>query len=400
MKLHENLAVIIIICPFLFCTYSCKTSSKEDCPPSQVSKRLNSKASLFVMDTLRLPVDNETRAQAYFDQTTEIEGVPYYFAFDVQQGNIAGYDLTTQTKNFELDLSALHYFDASILEDFYFHNSDSIFLISAENIRKIYLINEHGELQKKWDIKLPESLRDYWLSVELLFNFNYNEKFKTVYFWLYPSGADYYNTEHYVNTRVGEYSLAGDSLRTWDGYPCEMYSNQKIYDSDAYINAYFFEDKMVTYFLPLNEIRITDLSTKLVSQFSVKSNFAPEIITPYGTAGKPIKDIEREKIYDTENPFYVKMVSNQDGTLHYRILKKGVPARYNDGRMRSFHDRPFSIMVLNENFDILKEVEFDGGTYDFFQCFAIDDKFYLSLNNNMNAYASEDFFQFAVFQFQ
>jgi hypothetical protein len=109
-------------------------------------------------------------------------------------------------------------------------------------------------------------------------------------------------------------------------------------------------------------------------------------------------DIQEEHNYNLQTPFYVKMFSNESGNLHYRIAKLAVPLRYPDGRFRLFHDKPFVIMVLDEELALIDEVEFPGGKFDFFQSFSWGNKLYISLNNPLNPYASDDAMQFAVFE--
>lgn len=114
--------------------------------------------------------------------------------------------------------------------------------------------------------------------------------------------------------------------------------------------------------------------------------------------GQDRPDIQQEQNYLTVEPFYVRMMTNQDGSLHYRIVKHRAELRYVDGKMRKFHDKNFSVMVLDNQFRVIDEVMFKGGIFDFYQAFAVGNKFYMSLNNPLNKNSREDAMQFVVFK--
>ncbi len=72
--------------------------------------------------------------------------------------------------------------------------------------------------------------------------------------------------------------------------------------------------------------------------------------------------------------------------------------KYPDGRMRNFNDRPFSVMVLDEDFRLIDEISFPGSYYDLFHSFAVGNRLYISMNNPLNPAASDDHLQFAIYE--
>ncbi len=351
--------------------------------------------TLTIVDTLKIKVDSLTDPNHYHDQLKFINNEPYYFIYNKTFSRLQVYNLYDSTKNQLIDFVAEGPDGIGEPDRFYFHNIDSIFFIYGDSYKQVALYNSGGTMVNKWDIIFPEPFEDYWISNELFYTFEYDPLTESVGFWM--SRGLVTTLDYQRSVLQCRFNLHTRKYRVFGEYPHEFY--QTIYYPNNDVNGYSTKKYFVSYYMPSHEVHLYSRQTlSLTKRLKIKSQYVPEYFNPFITSDDEERGMQEEMDYNVEHAFYVKMITNENNSLNYRIAKLATPLKYPDGKRRLFFDMPFSIMVLDEEFKLIQEQMFPGGKYDFFQSFAYGDKVFLSLNNRVSNYASDDYMQFSVFQ--
>lgn len=88
------------------------------------------------------------------------------------------------------------------------------------------------------------------------------------------------------------------------------------------------------------------------------------------------------KRYIIEEPRYDKILYNKFYNLYFRIYIHRINFYNEDGYLNEFEDKPFSLIVFDENLNFLNEFIFDQKKYLYYHCFTKDDKIYLLNREN------------------
>ena len=258
------------------------------------------------------------------------------------------------------------------------------------------LLNRLGIKINSWNLNMPEPHESYWINGEMFYEFKFDQQNKNIGFWISFGEVD--KSSFQKTIKQCRFNLENNEYRFFGEVPKEFHT--KNYYPNNYVNGYSSNKHFISYYFPSHEVQVYDnLSGLLERRIRIKSKYLPEEI-PSLISAISDPDIQEEYNYNLENGFYVKMFSNDESTYHYRIVKHPTTLRYADGSMRNFFDKPFSIMLLDSRLNLIDEVVFPGGQYDFFQSFAYSNKLYLSLNNPLNDKCSDDEILFAVYEVQ
>ncbi len=96
---------------------------------------------------------------------------------------------------------------------------------------------------------------------------------------------------------------------------------------------------------------------------------------------------------------YSLLYYDADNSVYYRFLLH--PANTDTNEYTLFNvllTKPFSIQVINEQFDVIGETDiFLGGVYQYFDSFAAKGKLFISNNNPTKPNASEDQISYSIF---
>lgn len=155
------------------------------------------------------------------------------------------------------------------------------------------------------------------------------------------------------------------------------------------------DDKLIISFLFSHEIQIFDPQTKEKEYTELKSKYEIDLVsknaerTPLGASELVETNyIYSQLLYDPYRKLFYRTV------LHPAPSYDGIPQR----RTRAEDPRAFSIIIADENFNKLGEVDFPGSKY-FYQCWFVGPKgLYVSTNNLNNPGMSEDWLSFDIFE--
>ena len=382
----------------------CHNSSSKyqlDYPLEQAQQSEKISGSLVVIDTLIIAIDSVTQSMDPYMQLMEIEKQPFLIMFNTNNFNIQGYHLYDSSKNWKMQMFSEGPNAILNPDRFYYHNKDSIFFISGGNIQKAYLVNSLGIVKKKYDLRLKDLSINNWITNDHLFEFRYLPESASVSFWSYPGWVNSYDGyEYYLGSKACIYNLNTGTYATFGGFPKKYFQDDNLYEVFNQIHAYSTPDYWILNYPGAAEVQVFNRKTlEIEKHIEIHSKFIDEI-SPLMKLGEQRRDAQTEVNYQVESPYYFRMQANLDGSRHYRIVKLYASLRYINGKKRNLYDIPFSVMVLDDQLQIITEHRFKGGQFNFYQTFAYQDKFYINMNNPLNSNANENALQFVVFAIQ
>ena len=393
---YQSALIFLSLIIFLL-QFSCQRKT-EKIPGLEVTIRSKINKKLIIEDTLQIPVDSVTNPANYYGQIKYQDGDTLYVIFNDNINAIQAYSLSTNQLVWKLIFPKEGPREVRENSRFYYYNRDSIFFFSQYPYNEVKLFNHSAELINAWHIDLAKPYDNYWISLDIFGEFKYCNTTKSVVFAIYPNISPSEDLRFYEQARLCSYNLTTNESKVFGGFPGSFYATDALYYVFEYIEFYLMPGKLVAYYHPSSEVftyEMPDFNPKL--HIVIPSRFMKKATRPFMYLGEEEPDAQQEGNYMATEPFYAKMITNQSGSIHYRIVKQRAPLRNDDGKLRNFYDRPFSIMALDEDFNTIDEIKLVGGQYDFYQVFALDSRFYLSYNNPLNNSSSDTNMQFVVY---
>ena len=102
--------------------------------------------------------------------------------------------------------------------------------------------------------------------------------------------------------------------------------------------------------------------------------------------------------YFVEETRYYRIIFDGYRNLYYRVVLHGIPYRNGDGTKNLYQDKPFSILILNENFQTLCEYSFPAKTYDFRNMVVTNEGLWISTGNDLNPASPQNALEYELFQ--
>ena len=395
----KNIINISVVGVFFACiiSFSISCSNKKDSNLDyELSGQSNDLRTWQAVDTLSIIVDSVTSPTNYFGQIKIVNSDTLYIIFNPNINALQAYSLNSKKMAWKILLEKEGPNAVDSEGKFYYHTNDSIFFFSEYPVNKLKIVTSQGNVIKTINVPLPDG---YWTSLNMFNELKYISETKSIAFPIYPEINSSADLTFYEKARLCTFNLENRNLNTLGAFPKQFYENDYVYSVFDFFEYYTAPSNKVLYFHPTSEIQVYSLLTdSLLHTYRIPSKYIKQKTRPYMKLGQDRPDMQQEQNYLTTEPFYVRMMTNQDGSLHYRIVKHRAQLRYVDGKMRKFHDKKFSVMVLDNQFRVIDEVMFKGGIFDFYQAFAVGNKFYMSFNNPLNKNSREDAMQFVVFK--
>ena len=391
MKLY---AIFIIFTLLISCAQSPGTDDAVDEMPFNENEFRNFVAT----DTLSIELDSITAPEQYYTKLIEADSDIYYTFFNENAYALQGYSLNTNDLCLKINNKKKGPNALTNPYRFYFHNFDSIFFINCD-AAVIQIFDSTGTKFYDETISFKDTLREYAPTLDNFYEFTYNRETKTIGFWIHPLSPSYENHKYWEGSRSVNYSIKKQRvLNTFGQFPKSYYYNNGIYEGFEYINSYAIPGYRVLYFHNSSEIQIYDHKGIIKRKLKVPEELDGDFGPPIMKVGQGRPSFERIQQHMTESNYCARMFSNPSGTLHYRVVKLPVSYYLPNNKTRNFHDRPFKIIILDENFKVISYKEFKGNHYDFYQSFAVNNKFYISMNNPLNSFSDENRLLFQVFE--
>jgi hypothetical protein len=346
---------------------------------------------LSFTDTISIKLDSLTSPHYYYGQTAHNKDEIYYIVYNETKSKLQFYSIITQSFVNEISFSKNGPDGIYRPDKFYYHNKDSIFFLYEDNHKAIRLFNDEGKLISSWKLNLPDEYKDFWISTEYFYDVKFDAKRDELGFWISQGHSD--KIAFQKTMKQCRFNIKTNTYRFFGELPGEFYQHN-LYPHNT-INSIYLGDELLVYYNLIPEIHLYDLDElQLKSRYKITSEF--DNLSLYTLIKKEGEDIDMldEYKYNLTKGLVARIVSSHNGAFHYIIIKHEVDDRYSDGTKRNFYDKPFSIIVLNNEYELITEVPFEGGVLDFYQIFAIENSLFLSLNNVTGNKMSEDYFKF------
>lgn len=269
-----------------------------------------------------------------------------------------------------VDFNSENYLKETVmLDDFYFHNKDSIFLLSVENNR-VYLMDSQGSLNNTFNLNDAsqkfQGENFYSISFESRRNIFFDKKNNYLYFRSVPPKDWHSERDFYKKPLISIYDIETDKfIKTIGEFP-QHFSKGKLYfpsdnqfsiiidfDNEFYLISHRREHAIYKY----------DLTTdKLIKKISAKSTYLDDFdLIP--------RNVDVQKMVNslTKDGSYANLLYNPYKKQYYRIVTHNQELINSDtGKLNHpIIDRPFSIIVLNENLEVLGESIFKDVPFNY-----------------------------------
>lgn len=379
MKSNINLLLVFLI-------ISCSSKPTEE--------EYNS--YLYKTSEINLPLDDSTsldfiRTSYLFENDTE-----YLYHQNEFKKSIQVYNLDLETLEKEIKYPFAPPQGINMVQGILAINSDSVFIFPTLTVRGSLLINGSGEVLNRYmpprDKSIEESLVNHisFGSMPTLLSKG-NLKFIQLPMFELSNPANI-NDEFKFEV---SYAIEANTLEFVEesGFP-HFYQDKIWPGSDLQVSR--IEDDFERVIYSWKYLDSLDLVTNgLVSKIFAGSKHKEKEIKPFSMIPEP----EKEDKAWIENPKYYGIYFDPFKNIYYRTFQ--FPGVYDQNAILKEMDakKQFSVILLDKDFKIIKEVVFPGGIYNVYRAFVGKKGFYLPKNNILNPELREDNLSIDVFDF-
>ncbi len=237
---------------------------------------------------------------------------------------------------------------------FFYHNKDSIFIVSTFSL---LLINDKGEIKfskkinrENSDISCIDFSRQF-IDVHRDRPLYFDEDENALYFSIRRVDYDQWSfPEHYEGSICAKLSL-----QTFEVELLPVYYPQDFKETNYGLlnppNITFLRDKIIYNFKINSKVYVYDKKTSRIKEISPNSKYSNQSASPYfGLTGDQPSLVK----HITANPDFGRLIYDEFHNLYYRFLL--IPKV--DSRGKGLY-----LSILNENFEIIKEFKFPAGHF-------------------------------------
>ena len=280
-----------------------------------------------------------------------------------------------------------------------FHNQDSIFVFTSYLLAKFGLFDGTGEIRSLHSTSIESDN-----PMDRLLNHSSTPTIPTIYLngKLYftkmtmgnPTGNPDFSKSHIAEFI---YYLKNDSVvqiqnlkmpSNFEGITMPLsfsFHSKALNDSNEFVISWFASDSLYVY--------DTDFNQKSV--YLGKSGLSKEFEKTTHQLSK--EETDRLTISQTHYP---RIIFDPFRQLYYRFVH--VARKYDPNELidhKSIQKNPFSVIVLDKNFNHLGEVVFPGSKYNLYKAFVAENGLYLPLSNIFYVNLNEDEVKYEIFDF-
>ena len=380
----------VISALLMFCLLSCQQKA-------EISNAQYIKALVEIKKTT-LPVDENTyyMSKSMFQFEEGSKEYLYFGNFEKRQYEILVYDLKDQNLYKRIPLmkegpNGVH----GVRTAKPFEGSRTFFLFESF-IRQLSVINDKGEVVRRYPIKLPEGQFSY---CDDGWSYFYNPSFcvDSVVYFLHGLNKAQMKTHEwqevsmftYLNMKNGEVGLL--PLH----YP-------SIFDQDVENPAggcsfsydyNYAQNRLVCSFTGYDSLMVSD-GLQNVRWKNGKSRYMKSIRPKLEEASEGIQALAKLK----ERGKYHNIMYDKYRDIYYRIAELPYELQRNESPFDDPRGREFSIIIFDKDLNIIGETKFPGNKYFYKMSFVGKDGLYISENNLANPDFDEDKLVFACFQ--
>lgn len=355
-------------------------------------------ANKYLVDTLVLKLDQFSTYQFNKFQYVDDDTIEVLYVFNDLNKSIDRYNLSIGSLETRIEFGRDPKYDFGFYSGFLFHNNDSIFLFQNMTLMKTVLINSKGAVQNTYladnpiddDSKLALNHAHVPGTPPYLFGSN-------IYFGIWTLKNTLFPGSIINDSKLNAvFSLSDDKviLTEYPKYP-ETYQNQtfpthfavfsRIIDSNGFwIYSWPISDSLFSYSFDFKQKKGFLAKTSLGKTVMEGGRVAQD---PYGL----------DLIVGTSH--YGRIIEDKYRNLYYRIVSIAGD-KSKDLNQESIFSNKFSILVLNEHFEIVQEVLFPPETYNHWILFVGKKGLYAPRINPKYKEINEDELIFDIYDFK
>lgn len=201
--------------------------------------------------------------------------------------------------------------------------------------------------------------------------------------------------EHYKELNIGEYNLSQNSFNgLFSEYPPEYSELKNKWFPFIEAPSFCVSDNSIVVSYPAShEVQVFSKNNKNKTVYCAKSEFVDEIIPKSIT----IDDQEAKNFFNTA-AYYRNILYDANNNVYYRIVKHEQALRNSNNILNNFLHANWSIIILNDKFEILGEKLFKGALYNYHHINVHEGQVIISCNNKYNPKYSENQLVYEVFK--
>jgi hypothetical protein len=352
----KNILTISIII-LLTCIYSCNSKFDYKKERGFVIRSLNDSLTLMVQQIRNISIDSvSTDAYAIYQPVTNNEGENQFIAFNQQTHSLDVFNIVNKDKTGHIKFEYKGPNGIPEIDDFYFHNNDSIFILSIA-MNTVFLCNSKGKVCDKYKFKgkpLPDGFTRYscYAVPELHNRLYYTPSTKSLHFyayrWIkfneddrrYPNFVRYSIKEKKFNSLYGDYSKAYGLRKNFSLYNDPSFL---VIDTLSYV-SYPISPEVYCY---------NNKDGKLLTIFDGGgNNWDNSYIKPFRSNAI---DFQKECNFLIETPAYTKLLFDTENEVFYRFFKHRQPLKDANGLLNPRWNGKWSIIIFDKNFNQIGE---------------------------------------------
>lgn len=255
------------------------------------------------------------------------------------------------------------------------HNFDSIFVVSATFYNELFLTDTSGRVSKKYifepigNMRFRPALLPMYSHISQENVFHENCINLSTYVFTDVSTENLH--EEIINF---EYDFTKNRITSYSYFP--SFTGKFNESLDGYSRA-FNGVSFIYSFGRLDDIYVLD-SKGNYSKYPCKSQYRKKSLD---WANNPADPMPKQQELSISNPIYKSILFDKYRKLIYRFFFPGYEVKKGDS-IKKHYDYPnlFSIMILDEDFNLVGENLFPEKTYDPYMSFISNDGLYLALH--------------------
>lgn len=371
---------IYFISLIIFLFYSCSKSTSNQ-----------NTDILIAADTLYLPVPDDTYVQskslfAYekgeeeflvFQNDTK-RGGPFFLTYDINTGTII------KRTDFEKEGA-----NGVIRPSGVIRVADDRYIVTSL-AGGVYLVNDEGEVLKRQYFFSKEDMDAYPISTYRSYLYA-PLLMKDSLFLFHLNGAGFpHQKEDWKTTPLfAHFDLSTGEKGYEEFFYPDLFSQDEIlnicsYDSDF---SYDSDGRSIAVSLMMSDSIYVWDKQNTVKAYNAKSRYFPNIHPTTYNVSLGLADWTRE---ERNKPRYWHLIYDKYRKVYYRFAIMPYEIPQDVAPLGIQWGEEFSIVVLNDHFEVIGETRFPGNTYVYQMCFVGKKGLYISLNNQKNPINSDD----------
>jgi len=322
-----------------------------------------------------------------------------------KMGNGA-YELCYENKKY----NSLHFFDfkneeeidrivfpregpesVSLLQGFYYINADSMLIYDGNRLKLLYLIRDIRSLKSA--MTFSDKLDEMETALHIATQNRPISLDEKLHFSAYP--ITYASEDYNYCSKPISISVSLEKRKSIASFHYPYHYQNKLWGDFAYIihrskghGSFAVQAFAFDHHLHLTDYQGFDSAVLAKSRYWGNASLKPPA-DPYE---------ERVRVEMVERMFYGAVLHDPFRRVYYRMVLHGLPYKNPDGSINRLEDKPFSVLVMDEQFNVLGEQLFEGGRYAFRCWFVHPDGLFISNANNRNPDLREDWLDFTCFE--